>query len=1279
MKGKHEKSSGWRKLLVLSLTVMMAVMFMPASALADGTDGGTQPAASSSQSVDKGSTGTGDTGSEAVEQKTEEKEVNQGAADAVQPSSEQQDQLSTADTGSETEKESSENSDSDVPEYVKTQLENERRVAFDSADEASIGGTSYKTIDQALNKAKDGDTITLLRDINRDFKIDTYSKTDPTKTVHSIDKGGIDIPSDKNITLNLNAHQVMTSPENGHKYSIKVASGSTVRIVNQPTSARQAKLGTIDSNDVQETQREVKGEAVLSSGIINEGTVTLDNTQGKIYLNNDNGYSFYNRGSLILQGDYSTGYPPALSWLRLTLNIIEQTKDAKVSFADGFNADSLIICPSQQVLDKLNQANPEKTFLYTLVRRGNDHAWDMLQKSDAIQGLSNKNVQLKKLRDGSILLVNQGKETDPEDQAKLEDQAKPDDQEKPDDQTKPDIDKNTPTMVYLNGGKDGQDNPEHQGLGRGLLSGKPVKTFDEAKRVYYKALAEGYTVKGIEIDGTVSVSDEESWNSAQDNKADSKTDVEGKTDKDSSGDNGTAVKRGASESASGSSDSAASDAGKQDQGKAAGPIQIVRGSELTGNLIQVSSKGSLTLKDIVIDGNQEHAKKTTKSLIQVFDGGTLNIKDGAVLKNNNLTDRGYFHACGGAVNVNGGTLGGTLNMEGGTIENNTAVIGGGIYVYGTKAVINMSNGLIRGNYAVNGTDPDSLAAGGGVDVYDGAVMNFSGGTIERNSSAEIGGGISVGTTKTSNDPEILHMTGGNIDDNSAGSGGGGIYIQGGYGRNVGSATITGGTISNNNMTGNMTGKGSGYNEFGGGGIYVNGVSGQQFQNGRLNLKNALIHDNSAQIAGGGYASCPTSETHIYVTNGAAFYKNASVETAAKDLDIEASSTLGMHLGSPEYTISESMLGGNPYHWKYDDNQEVPMDKLSGTLNALWNEKLHLHTDETVDQEAKKIAEVKIYGNKSATRGGGIGSNGTVTIGTIGKKDTTKVTAQKKWDDDNQSAKRPGSIQVQLFRSTKSDLSDKQYIGYITLTPDKDGNWTNTAEFKNLAKTDASGNEYIYTVGEKKMDGYDATVTQDEKTKDFTITNKPSQTPPTPTPSPTYHHVTVQKVWKLDDGRTRPDSVQVQLMKNGTAYGQPVTLNDANNWTCTWDGLADDSSTWTVQEVIVPNGFKTTQQVTAETNGSKVTITNDDTPVKPNKPNSPTKPNKTVNPKTPSSNKTVNPKTPSIQHTTVQNTPSTPASAPQTSDQTRLGTDLILFGGAAAALAAVLALKRKDKE
>lgn len=199
----------------------------------------------------------------------------------------------------------------------------------------------------------------------------------------------------------------MTSPENGHKYSIKVASGSTVRIVNQPTSARQAKLGTIDSNDVQETQREVKGEAVLSSGIINEGTVTLDNTQGKIYLNNDNGYSFYNSGSLILQGDYSTGYPPALSWLRLTLNIIEQTKDAKVLFADGFDADRLSFQLPDEVLSELNNGTMEDD--YTVVEAGGDTVKALMDKdysSNAhyhVTGLTNSRVSLDQSKDKIVL------------------------------------------------------------------------------------------------------------------------------------------------------------------------------------------------------------------------------------------------------------------------------------------------------------------------------------------------------------------------------------------------------------------------------------------------------------------------------------------------------------------------------------------------------------------------------------------------------------------------------------------------------------------------------------------------------------------------------------------------------------------------------------------------------------------------------------------------------------------------------------------------------------
>lgn len=282
MKGKHEKSSGWRKLLVLSLTVMMAVMFMPANALAEGTDGNSQSAVSSSQSVDKGSTGTGDTGAAAAEQNNEEKEIDQGAEKAIQLFSEQQNQLNVAGDRSETAKESTENSSTGEKTALEKKLDLERSIAFDGDYEACIGETKYKTIDKALSEAKDGDTITLLCDVGKVIE-------NVNDQINSRSTNGIVIPSGKNITLNLNAHQVMKDPNSEYAYSIKVESGSTVQIVNQPTEERLQRLDRLSRlSKVDEVwaEQEKAGEAVLVAGIINAGNVTLDNTGTKklIYM-----------------------------------------------------------------------------------------------------------------------------------------------------------------------------------------------------------------------------------------------------------------------------------------------------------------------------------------------------------------------------------------------------------------------------------------------------------------------------------------------------------------------------------------------------------------------------------------------------------------------------------------------------------------------------------------------------------------------------------------------------------------------------------------------------------------------------------------------------------------------------------------------------------------------------------------------------------------------------------------------------------------------------------
>lgn len=63
--------------------------------------------------------------------------------------------------------------------------------------------------------------------------------------------------------------------------------------------------------------------------------------------------------------------------------------------------------------------------------------------------------------------------------------------------------------------------------------------------------------------------------------------------------------------------------------------------------------------------------------------------------------------------------------------------------------------------------------------------------------------------------------------------------------------------------------------------------------------------------------------------------------------------------------------------------------------------------------------------------------------------------------------------------------------------------------------------------------------------------------------------TVSKVWEDDNNAAgmRPDSVQIQLMSNGVAYGDPVTLNEANNWSYTWISLPS-GTTYTVEELAV---------------------------------------------------------------------------------------------------------------
>jgi len=68
----------------------------------------------------------------------------------------------------------------------------------------------------------------------------------------------------------------------------------------------------------------------------------------------------------------------------------------------------------------------------------------------------------------------------------------------------------------------------------------------------------------------------------------------------------------------------------------------------------------------------------------------------------------------------------------------------------------------------------------------------------------------------------------------------------------------------------------------------------------------------------------------------------------------------------------------------------------------------------------------------------------------------------------------------------------------------------------------------------------------------------------------YINVRVTKAWQGGDEK-RPQSVQVQLYKDGTAYGSPTTLSAANSWTRIWNDLTKGHA-WTVDELNVSEGY-----------------------------------------------------------------------------------------------------------
>ena len=191
------------------------------------------------------------------------------------------------------------------------------------------------------------------------------------------------------------------------------------------------------------------------------------------------------------------------------------------------------------------------------------------------------------------------------------------------------------------------------------------------------------------------------------------------------------------------------------------------------------------------------------------------------------------------------------------------------------------------------------------------------------------------------------------------------------------ATVDRGYICNNTSNGGSF--------FSGGGVYVNGERTANSGNGWLKMTNVLITNNKSGENGGGLGSCPTADTKIYLTSGGAIYGNSAGDDG-DDLYLELYDISLTRPGYGKGYVSGTMLGGAPYKWFSQHNgKETPIGP-EGIDITKGSDLQYYRSGYTGSQPGG--VKVYITGNTGACRGGGIGSNGNVTIGTPPSNDTS---------------------------------------------------------------------------------------------------------------------------------------------------------------------------------------------------------------------------------------------------------------------------------------------------
>ena len=212
-----------------------------------------------------------------------------------------------------------------------------------------------------------------------------------------------------------------------------------------------------------------------------------------------------------------------------------------------------------------------------------------------------------------------------------------------------------------------------------------------------------------------------------------------------------------------------------------------------------------------------------------------------------------------------------------------------------------------------------------------------------------------------------------------------------------------------------------------------------------------------------------------------------------------------------------------------------------------------------------------------------GKNGTITTFTnTHVPEVIWAEVEKEWvDDEDRDGLRPASLRVTLMKGTEEITS---------VVLNEANNWHERVDGLPLYE---NGQQIHYTWTEPSVPGYTQTAHYQTGTPAAVTTLTNHHTPET-------IDIPVTKVWTDDNNRKgkRPERITVQLMANGKAVAETLTLEEKNRWTYTWTGLKKYENgeliNYSVVEVGTPSDYSVSYSGSAS---AGFTVTNTYTPGK----------------------------------------------------------------------------------